>query len=480
VSSGQEGANAFDLTSPRRIHIVAAGGAGMSALATVLVQQGHHVTGSDQVQSEALQRLSALGVRTSVGHDAANVQDADLLVASSAVNDQNVELQEAERLGIAILRRSDILPALAQKQPFISVSGTHGKTTTSSMLAVALIAAGADPSFLIGAEVTSLGVAAQYRGGRHFVLEADESDGSFLAGPRAAALVTNIEPDHLEFWGGWEYLLAGFRQFLIETAGPRVVCADDPTAAQLGALCGAVSYGTSAEAGYRMTDLELGSQSCSFTLSIPAGSRQSDSTLQQVPQQVAVHLLVPGLHNATNAAGALALVAELGYPVEDAAEGLRSYSGVARRFEPRGSAAGVHFVDDYAHLPTEVRAALAAGQSGDWSRVVAVFQPHRYSRTQALFHEFADAFTQADLLVLTEIYAAGEEPREGVNGMLLFDAVRDAHPEAQVVWCADLDQAAAYLGSELAAGDLCLSVGAGSITTLADLVLPVLQARPDS
>ncbi len=480
MTSRKVAANTYDLSSPRRIHVVAAGGAGMSALATVLVQQGHQVSGSDQVQSEALQRLTALGVRTSVGHQALNVHGSDFLIASSAVNAENVELVEAERVGIAVLRRSDLLPALAEMQPFVSVSGTHGKTTTSSMLAVALIAAGADPSFLIGAEVTSLGAAAAYRSGRHFVLEADESDGSFLSGPRAAALITNIEPDHLEFWGGWEQLLDGFRRFLNETDGPRVVCSDDPAAAQLGTECGAVSYGTSAEASYRMTDLRLGSQSCSFKLRLPFASLEAGSDLGQLPQQVDVHLAVPGLHNATNAAGALALVAELGYRIEDAVEGLRSYSGVARRFERRGSAAGVQFVDDYAHLPTEVRAALAAGRSGDWGRVVAVFQPHRYSRTQALFHEFADAFTQADLLVLTEIYAAGEEPREGVNGMLLFDAVRDAHPEAQVVWCADLDQAAAYLGTELAAGDLCLSIGAGSITTLADLVLPLLQSRPDS
>jgi UDP-N-acetylmuramate--alanine ligase len=456
-----------DLSYPRRIHVVAAGGAGMSALATILVQQGHQVSGSDQVQSEALQRLSALGVRTSIGHEAAHVLQSEFLVVSTAVDAGNVELLEAQRLGLPILRRSDFLPALAQTQPFISVSGTHGKTTTSSMLAVALLGAGADPSFLIGAEVTSLGVAAAYRAGRHFVLEADESDGSFLAGPRAAALITNIEPDHLEFWGGWEELLDGFKRFLTQTNGPRVVCADDPEAAKLGASCGAVSYGTSPEADYLMTGLELGSTSCSFGLRLP----ESESVVD-------VRLGVPGLHNATNAAGALALVCELGYPIDAAVEGLRGYTGVSRRFEQRGTAAGVQFVDDYAHLPTEVRAALAAGRSGDWNRVVAVFQPHRYSRTQALWQEFADAFTQADLLVLTDIYPAGEEPREGVTGRLLFDAIKEAHPEAQVVWCSDLSEAATYLGVELSAGDLCLSIGAGSVTTLADLLIPILQARP--
>ncbi|MEI7887085.1 MAG: UDP-N-acetylmuramate--L-alanine ligase [Actinomycetes bacterium] len=483
-----------DLTRPRRIHVVAAGGAGMSALATVLVQQGHHVTGSDQVQSEALKRLSDQGVQTFVGHAAEHVHGSEFLVVSTAVGAQNVELREAERLGIAILRRKDLLPALALLQPFISISGTHGKTTTSSLLTVALMGAGAHPSFLIGASVTSLGVAAAHQSGKHFVLEADESDGSFLAGPRAAALITNIEPDHLEFWGSWEELLEGFRRFLDATTGPRVVCADDPVAAGLGSEFGAVSYGLSEAASYRMTDLQLGSRSCSFTLLLPQSNNSAEravegistdspllESVQQVSvQQVSVHLAVPGLHNATNAAGALALVAELGYPIQAAAEGLRSYSGVSRRFEQRGSAAGVQFVDDYAHLPTEVRAALAAGRSGDWNRVVAVFQPHRYSRTQALWQEFAEAFGDADLLVLTEIYPAGEEPRGGVTGRLLVDAVSAAHPDAKVVWCPELSEAATYLGAELVAGDLCMSIGAGDVTGIADLVLPILRGRAAS
>ncbi|MEX0768535.1 MAG: UDP-N-acetylmuramate--L-alanine ligase [Microthrixaceae bacterium] len=468
----QEGQISPDLSYPRRIHVVAIGGAGMSAIATVLKQQGHQVTGSDQAESEVLVRLNALGITTSVGHSSSHVADAEFLVVSTAVDPRNVELVEAACLGIPVLRRIDLLPALARLQPFISVSGTHGKTTTTSMLAVALIGAEADPSFLVGAQVTSLGVSAAYQSGRHFVLEADESDGSFLAGPRAAALVTNIEPDHLEFWGGWEQLLNGFRKFLGETDGPCVVCADDPVAAQIGAEFDAASYGCSQEAGYRMTDLQLGSQSCSFTLSTPKESSQTGL-------QVDVRLAVPGLHNATNAAGALALVGELGYSIKDAADSLIGYQGVSRRFEQRGFVAGVHFVDDYAHLPTEIRAALAAAKSGDWNRVVAVFQPHRYSRTQLLLEEFADAFTQADLLVLTEIYAAGEQPRPGVTGRLFFDAVRRAHPESQIIWCEDLDEAARYLGQELASGDLCLSLGAGSVTTLADLVAPILDDRAD-
>jgi len=455
----------LDLRRPRRIHVVAAGGAGMSAIATVLHEQGHHVSGSDQADGAALQRLAAAGVEVHVGHDPAHLDGAEAVVVSTAVAADNVEVVAARERGLPVLRRIDLLPALARRQPFVSVSGTHGKTTTSSMLAVAMQGAGADPSFLIGAEIASLGAAAAHHDGPLFVLEADESDGSFLAGPRAGALVTNIEPDHLEYWGGWEQLLDGFREFLRDTDGPRVVCADDPAAAALGAEFGAASYGTSATSTHRIHQLELSSEGAEFRLSTPRGD-------------VEVHLAVPGLHNATNAAGALSLVEALGLDLQGAATGLAGYRGVARRFERRGTVAGVQFIDDYAHLPTEVRAALAAGRSGDWGRVVAVFQPHRYSRTQALFGEFAHAFEDADLLVLTDIYPAGEPPRPGVTGELLVDAVRAGSPTAEVIWCPSLVEAADYLAGELRPGDLCMSIGAGDVTTLADLVSERLDPGP--
>lgn len=451
-----------DLSRPRRVHVVAIGGAGMSAIATVLAERGHHVSGSDQRDGVALARLRTLGVQVHLGHEAANVGDAELVVASTAVDERNVEVAEARRRGIPVLRRIDLLPALAVDQPFLSVSGTHGKTTTSSMLATALRAAGEDPSFLIGADVAALGAAAAHGSGRWFVLEADESDASFLAGPRAAALVTNIEADHLEFWGGWQELLDGFAAFLEETDGPRVVCADDPHAAATGARFGATGYGLGDDATYRITRLELSSLRSDFVLRHPGG-------------EVPVGLAVPGLHNVLNAAGALTVVGELGVDLVAASEGLASFSGAARRFERRGRAGGVELVDDYAHLPTEIRAALAAGRSGDWGRVVVVFQPHRYSRTQALLDEFATAFGDADLLVLTEIYAAGEAPRSGVDGAALFDAVRSARPTADVRWAPTLADVADLLAAELRPGDLCMTVGAGDVTTVADLVLARLD-----
>ena len=457
-----------DLSVPRRVHVVAAGGAGMSAIATVLAQSGHTVTGSDVADGAALRKLEELGVRVQVGHSADAVDGADLLVVSTAVADDNPEVVAARAAGIPVLNRRELLPAFAARQPFLSVAGTHGKTTTSSMLAVALDRAGEEPSFLVGAEVAALGAAAGYRRGRFMVLEADESDATFLAGPRAGALVTNLEPDHLEFWGGWDQLRAGFVTFLEGTGGPRVLCADDEGSA---ALAGDVAvpvttYGTSAGATHRMVDLQLAAAGSSFRLDGPAGG-------------VEVRLVVPGLHNARNAAGALALAVELGTDPAAAAAGLGEHTGVARRFEHRGERDGITFVDDYAHLPTEVRAALAAGRSGGWGRVVAVFQPHRYSRTEALGAEFGGCFGDADVVVLTEIYPAGEAPRPGVTGRLVLDAAVAAAPGQDVRWAPTLDDVADLLAGELRSGDLCLTVGAGDVTRLADMVQDRLAGRPD-
>jgi UDP-N-acetylmuramate--alanine ligase len=453
-----------DLGHARHVHVVAAGGAGMSAIASVLAERGHHVSGSDLAASQNLERLGALGVRTHVGHDAAHLGDAELVVVSTAVPEDNPEVLAARSRGVPVLRRVEVLSALARTQPLLSVSGTHGKTTTSAMLATALVAAGERPSWIVGADVAALGAPARSGDGRWFVLEADESDASFLAGPRDAALVTNVEPDHLEFWGGWQQLQDGFVEFLDATEGARLVGVDDPVAAELGRRTGAVGYGVHPSATYHVAELELSSLDLRFRLEHPGGS-------------VVVELPVAGLHNALDAAGALAVVGELGADLEAAAAGLRDFTGAARRFERRGSAAGVQFVDDYAHLPTEVRAALDAGRSGDWNRLVVVFQPHRYSRTEALWQDFADAFGAADLLVLTEIYAAGEPPRPGVSGELLVEAVRAQHPGADLRWCPTLDDVVATLVAELAPGDLCMTVGAGDVTRVPDEVLAALAAR---
>jgi UDP-N-acetylmuramate--alanine ligase len=378
------------------------------------------------------------------------------------VAEDNPELEAARRAGIPVMRRRRFLAAFAVRQAFLSVAGTHGKTTTSSMLAVALRGAGEDPSFLIGAPVPVLGGAAAIGGGRWMVVEADESDGSFLAGPRAGAVLTNAEPDHLEHWGGWEQLRAAFVEFLAGTSGPVVVCGDDRGSASLGAELGVVSYGTGEGATYRMAGLEMTGDGSRFEVIGPAGG-------------VEVRLGIPGAHNALNATGALALVAELGADLPSAAQALGNHSGLHRRFERRGEAAGVVVVDDYAHLPTEVRAALAAGRQSGPRRLVVVFQPHRYSRTEALWREFGPCFGEADVLLLTEIYPAGEAPREGVSGRLVLDAARTAGAAPR--WAPGLDDAVELLVGELRPGDLLMTVGAGDVREVGDRVLAALAGR---
>ncbi|MGI9577393.1 MAG: UDP-N-acetylmuramate--L-alanine ligase [Microthrixaceae bacterium] len=462
----------FDLSRPRRVHVVAVGGAGMSAIATLLAEGGHAVSGSDLAEGPNLAPLRAMGVEVHIGHRADNVGNAEVVVASTAVSNENVELTEATRRGLPVLRRRAFLASFAAQTPFLSVAGTHGKTTTSSLLAVALRGAGTDPSWLLGAPVPALGGAASLGKGPWMVLEADESDASFLAGPRAGALLTNAEPDHLEFWGGWENLAHGFEEFIKGTSGPVVACADDPGSAALGRPFGAVLYGsehsgsTERELAYELTDLHLHALGSRFTLRSPQGSHE-------------VHLALAGAHNALNAVGALALAGELGVDLEAASAALSTHTGLHRRFEYRGSTAGIDVVDDYAHLPTEVRAALAAGSDGGWNRLVVVFQPHRYSRTEALWGEFGASFGLADVLVLTDIYAAGEAPRDGVSGRLVLDAVK-ASDGREPIWAPTLPEAAQELLGILSPGDLLLTVGAGDVRDVGDMVLEALAAGADA
>lgn len=453
-----------DLSRPRRIHVVGIGGAGMSAIADVLASMGHQVSGSDLKDSAGLERLRARGITVAVGHDAANVDEGVELVAiSTAIPERNPEVAAARERGLDVLSRARILAAIAATRRTVAVAGTHGKTTTSSMLALVLVEAGLSPSFIIGGDVNEIGTGAVWGSGDLFVIEADESDGTFLELPRTAAVVTNVEPDHLEFWGGFEPLLDGFEQFLVGTDGPTVVCADDELAARLGERAGSVTYGTAATADYRMRDLRGDRSGSTF------GFEARGELLGEI------HLPVAGAHNARNAAAAVATAMELGAPFEAGRAAMARFAGVARRFQFRGEQAGVVFVDDYAHLPTEVRAALGAARDGAWRRIVCVFQPHRYSRTASLWPTFADAFDGADLLVVTDIYASGEAPRPGISGKLVADAVLDAHPWRRLAYLPHRADLVAYLERELRPGDLCLTLGAGDLTTLPDEVLDRLD-----
>jgi UDP-N-acetylmuramate--alanine ligase len=446
----------LDLTVPRRLHLVAVCGTGMSAYASVLAQAGHRVTGSDANPDPTVAgRLRALGVVVHAGHDAAFLPpDAEAVAASTAVAVDNPELVEARRRPIPVLRRADLLAALCRQRRTLAVAGTHGKTTTSALLALALRGAGRSPSFVVGADVPSLDHGAHWdEVGDLLVAEADESDGTFLELPRSVAVVANVEADHLSTYGG---SVAGlhdaFRRFVVDTPGPAVLGLDDPGAAALvGARPDAVTFGTAAAAGFRIVGLDVQRLRSHFTLEHAGGRTEVD-------------LPAPGLHNAQNATAAIATAATVGADPDRAAAALAGYGGVHRRFHPRGEHLGVTFVDDYAHLPGEVRAVLAAARRGAWDRVVAVFQPHRFSRTEEVHAAFAGAFDDADLLVVTGIYPAGERPRPGITGRL----VADASGHRALTYVEDRDELAAAVRPLLRPGDLCLTLGAGDITTLPD------------
>jgi UDP-N-acetylmuramate--alanine ligase len=451
----------LDLRTPGlRIHVVGIGGAGMSAIATVLTALGHHVTGSDLKASPALDRLRTMRIDVQVGHAAEHVGDADVVTFSTAIPASNPELEVARQRGLPLLRRAEMLAAITATRRTVAVAGTHGKTTTSSMLALALAEGGLRPSYIVGGELNETGSGAVWANDSDLlVVEADESDGTFLELGADAAIVTNVEPDHLDHYGSWDALRGAFGRFLAQTPGPKVVCADDPEASAMGHRVGATSYGTADMAEYRMTEIGLGRSTAAFSL------------VRHDQLVAAVTLPVPGLHNARNGCAALVMAILLGAPVEAATRALARYGGVARRFQFRGERDGITFVDDYGHLPGEVASALAAAASGGWDRIVCVFQPHRFSRTAALWQDFADAFRGADVLIVTDVFGAGEAPRPGITGRLISDAVHEANPSQAVEFVAARQELVNRLRQILRMGDLCMTLGAGDLTTLPDELL---------
>jgi UDP-N-acetylmuramate--alanine ligase len=390
--------------------------------------------------------------------------DADAVVLSSAIPSTNPEVEAARQREIPVLRRAEALRALVATRRSVAVAGSHGKTTTSSMLALCLRAAGWHPSFLIGGDLNEVGANAAYDEGDWLVVEADESDGTFLELEPEAAIVTNVAADHLDYFGTFGALVDSFGRFLESVPGPRVVCADDPVAARLAAAHPDVrTYGWQGE-HYRVDEYEGGRAGSRFRLSRPEG-----------PAGV-VELPVPGRHNAVNAAGAAALAMEIGVPFEAVARALRGFGGVARRFQFRGEIAGVTLIDDYAHNPGKVAAVLEAAREGGWRRVVAVFQPHRYSRTATLWRDFADAFVDADHVVLTDVYAAGEAPQPGVSGRLVLRAILDAHPGLPVTYLPHRADVVAHALTFAGVGDVLLTLGAGDLTTVPDEWLAAREA----
>jgi UDP-N-acetylmuramate--alanine ligase len=433
----------------------------MSAIAIVLAEMGHDVTGSDIRERSVLDRVRAAGVHVHVGHDRALVHDRDAITYSTAIPARNVELDEAERVGVRSMHRSGMLASICGQAKSIGVAGTHGKTSTTSMLMLVLAEAGLHPSFVIGGDVTDMGTGAQWTGGEWLVVEADESDGTHLELPLFGTILTNVEVDHLDHYGTFEGITESFDRYLAQIAGPKVLCADDPVCAQLAERHGAITYGTADGADYQAYDLRAERGAYNFSV------RHDGQQLGDV------FLPMRGVHNVRNATAALAMAHSIGVPFDVAAESLARFGGVARRFDIRGTDDGITLVDDYGHLPGEIAAVLSAARtSGDsWRRVVAVFQPNRFNRMAVMWPDYRDAFVDADVVVLTDIYSSGTTPIPGVTAKLVVNAVLDAHPMTRMVWLPQRADLATYLAGELRDGDVCISMGCGDIASLPDEII---------
>ena len=459
------------LGQARRIHFIGIGGIGMSGIAELLVNLGYDVSGSDVQQTDITDRLASLGARIARGHDAANVGDAEVIVYSSAVRPTNPEMVAGRQRGLAIIARAELLAELMRLREGIAVAGAHGKTTTTSMIALTLDAAGLDPTAIVGGRVSSFRSNARLGRGKYLVAEADESDRSFLKLAPRYAVITNVDREHLEAYRDFDDLKSAFVQFAnsVPTDGAVILCADDR---HLQTMRGSirrptVTYGFERGADVTAVDVEL--KGFASVCRVRAGRAGA------APEDVGeLQLSVPGRHNVLNALAAVALGRELGIDFAHVARAIAGFHGAERRFQRRGAARGVTVVEDYGHHPTEVAAVIAAAQPGVAGRLVVAFQPHRFTRTQALMREFGPAFAGADVVILTDIYAAGEDPIDGVTLEVLAEAVRgDFNADLRVVpRLTDIPRAIAAVAQP---GDLVLLLGAGSIGGAAPAVLAALE-----
>ena len=448
-----------------RVHFIGIGGSGMSGIAEVMLSLGYQVCGSDLKRNNAVRRLEAQGATVFIGHDAANVESADAVVVSSAVNETNPEVVAARELLLPVVPRAEMLAELMRFRYSIAVAGTHGKTTTTSLVASVLAEGGLDPTFVIGGRLKSADANARLGQGDYLVAEADESDASFVHLKPMLAIVTNIDADHMSTYeGDIEKLHRGFVEFLhnLPFYGLAILCADDPGVNEILSQVGRsiLSYGVDGDADIRAENIVFDEGMTSFDV-IRAGR---DDALH-------IDLRLPGMHNVRNALATIAVASELQISDQDVVNALQKFEGIDRRFqslgEVRTKAGRVMLVDDYGHHPTEIAATLCAARAG-WpdKRVVLVFQPHRYTRTRDLLDDFASVLSEADVLVVLEVFAAGEEPIAGADGRAIARAVR-GRGAVEPVFVETLDELPATLNGLLAEGDLVLTMGAGDIGAFA-------------
>lgn len=453
---------------PQQLHFTGIGGIGMSGIAEILLNLGYQITGSDLKLTPITERLAGMGARVFEGHAAENISGAKALVVSSAVDETNPEVVEARRLGIPVIPRGELLAELMRLKFGVAVAGSHGKTTTTSMAATILNHAGLDPTVVVGGRVGTMGGSnARLGGSQLLVVESDESDGSFLKLSPIIAIVTNIDREHLDHYtGGIEEIRDAFAEFVnkVPFYGAAILCLDDDNVQQLlpRVRRRAITYGFGAQTMLTITQSSCGHGASDFRLRY----RGNDLGYFHVP--------VPGVHNVLNATAAIAVALELGVELTKIRDGLAEFSGVDRRFQTRGVEKGVTVIDDYGHHPTEIRATLSAARECKFSRVLAIFQPHRYTRTFHLLDEFARAFHDADQVYVLDIYAASEKPIEGVSAAELAERMRGfGHRTA--VYSGSIEAAVEALAGEVREGDAVMTLGAGNVWQAGDRLLARLR-----
>lgn len=471
--AGHKERQLIDLRKPKRIHVVGVGGPGMSAIATVLAEMGHQVSGSDIRQSAVITRLENLGIKVNIGHDPEVVFGCDFVTGSPAIAESNIEYKRARDSNIRVLSRAETLASICECATSIGVAGTHGKTTTSSMLTTILLSANKNPNYLIGGDVIALNRGASWSNSELFVVEADESDGTHSQLPLAATIVTNVDIDHLDHFKTQSAIERSFFDYVGGIAGPRVLCLDDPVCASISKTHIATTYSVEekSSADYVASSIKFKDGKSSFMVTQNHNNKKIELGRIDLPLR--------GLHNVSNALAAIAMAMQFGVRFDQAAQALSGFGGVARRFDVRGVDGGATFVDDYAHLPNEISAVLSGvrDESDKWSRVVAVFQPNRFNRMSMISHLYGDSFVAADLVVITDIYPSGTEPIAGVTGQLVVDAILKSKPQSNVVYQPSRKNLVEFLADEIKNGDLCISMGCGDISSLPNEVIALRRGK---